>query len=150
MTKEKIDSFTGEYYFLSNFYMAPVSYNGWEYTNNEAAFQSQKTLSRTLRVQLFSGADPSEAKRQGRAIKLRPDWEEVKDETMYEIVYAKFSQNQDLKEKLLATGDKLLEEGNTWGDMIWGTVAGIGENKLGKILMRVRSELAEKDDREDK
>lgn len=48
-----INSFTGDYYFLSNFYMAPVSYNGWDYTNNEAAFQAQKTKNRRLRFQLF-------------------------------------------------------------------------------------------------
>ena len=62
---------------------------------------------------------------------------------MYEIVLAKFTQNPDLKEKLLATGDESLEEGNTWGDTIWGTVDGVGENRLGKILMRVRDELNE-------
>ena len=62
---------------------------------------------------------------------------------MYEIVLAKFTQNPDLKEELLATGDEHLEEGNTWGDAIWGTVDGVGENRLGKILMRVRDELNE-------
>lgn len=66
-----INSFTGDYYFLSNFYMAPVSYNGWDYTNNEAAFQAQKTKNRRLRFQLFSKASPSEAKATGRKIDLR-------------------------------------------------------------------------------
>ena len=74
---------------------------------------------------------------------MRSDWEEVKNKVMYEIVLAKFTQNSDLKEKLLATGDEHLEEGNTWGDTIWGTVDGVGENRLGKILMRVRDELNE-------
>lgn len=60
---------------------------------------------------------------------------------MYEICMAKFTQNEDLKEKLLATGNDILEEGNTWGDKVWGTVNGVGENKLGKILMKVREEL---------
>lgn len=60
---------------------------------------------------------------------------------MYEICKAKFTQNGDLKEKLLATGNDILEEGNTWGDRVWGTVNGVGENRLGKILMRVREEL---------
>lgn len=138
-----VNSFTGDYYFLSNFYMAPVSYNGWDYTNNEAAFQAQKTKNRRLRFQLFSKANPSEAKSAGRRIDLRSDWEEVKTQIMYEIVQAKFNQNPDLKEKLLATGDEHLEEGNTWGDTTWGTVNGIGENMLGKILMRVRDELRE-------
>jgi ribA/ribD-fused uncharacterized protein len=138
-----INSFTGDYYFLSNFYMASVSYNGWDYTNNEAAFQAQKTKNRRLRFQLFSKASPSEAKATGRKIDLRSDWEEVKDKVMYEIVLAKFTQNPDLKEKLLATGDEHLEEGNTWGDTTWGTVNGIGENRLGRILMKVRNELQE-------
>ena len=123
--------------------MAPVSYNGWDYTNNEAAFQAQKTKNRRLKFQLFSQASPSEAKAAGRKIDLRSDQEEVKDKVMYEIVLAKFTQNPDLKEKLLATGDEYLEEGNTWGDTIWGTVDGVGENRLGKILMRVRDELNE-------
>lgn len=60
---------------------------------------------------------------------------------MYEICKAKFSQNEELRDRLLATGDEYLEEGNTWGDRIWGTVNGICENRLGKILMRVREEL---------
>lgn len=60
---------------------------------------------------------------------------------MYEICKAKFTQNEDLKAKLLATGNDILEEGNTWGDRVWGTVNGVGENRLGKILMRVREEL---------
>lgn len=60
---------------------------------------------------------------------------------MYEICKAKFSQNEELRNRLIETGDEHLEEGNTWGDRIWGTVNGIGENRLGKILMRVREKL---------
>ena len=104
---------------------------------------AQKTKNRRLRFQLFSKASPSEAKATGRKIDLRSDWEEVKDKVMYEIVLAKFTQNPDLKEKLLATGNEHLEEGNTWGDTTWGTVNGIGENRLGRILMKVRKKLQE-------
>ena len=50
-------------------------------------------------------------------------------------------QNAELRIKLLETGNEHLEEGNTWGDRIWGTVNGVGQNRLGKILMRVREEL---------
>ena len=85
--------------------------------------------------------DPSTAKREGRRVTLRPDWEEVKYQVMYEICCAKFTQNRELREILLATGDEYLEEGNTWGDRIWGTVNGQGNNWLGKILMQVREEL---------
>jgi len=57
-------------------------------------------------------------------------------------VRAKFEQNPDLAAKLIATGDEELVEGNTWGDTYWGVCRGVGQNKLGKILMNVRQELA--------
>ena len=60
---------------------------------------------------------------------------------MTDIVKAKFEQNEDLQKKLLATEDAYLEEENTWGDRIWGTVNGVGANNLGRILMNVRKEL---------
>lgn len=135
-----INEFRGKYYFLSNFYIAPVIWEDVRYTNNESAFQSAKLTSRIER-QDFSELDPGAAKRKGRRVKLRHDWEQIKDQIMYEVCFAKFSQNEDLKMKLLATGDQYLEEGNTWGDKIWGTVNGKGQNNLGKILMRVREEL---------
>lgn len=133
-----VNEFRGKYYFLSNFYPAPVTYEGLTYSTNEAAFQSAKTF---LDRKRFTNLDPLSAKRLGRKVQLRPDWEEVKYNIMYEIVKAKFIQNPDLKEKLLQTGNQHLEERNTWGDKIWGTVNGTGENALGKILMKVREEL---------
>lgn len=138
--KKIINSFTGEYYFLSNFYEAPITYDGISYENNEAAFQAQKCFSYNER-KTFSSLNPSEAKRKGRRVILRSDWEDVKTDEMYKICKAKFSQNSDLKEKLLTTGNAELEEGNTWGDRIWGTVDGVGENRLGKILTKIREEL---------
>lgn len=135
-----IDSFKGKYFFLSNFYEAPVTWDGITYQNNEAAFQSAKVLDKHVREK-FSTLDPSSAKRKGRNVQLRYDWEKVKYDIMYEICLAKFSQNEELKIKLLETEDKYLEEGNTWGDKIWGTVNGKGQNHLGKILMKVREEL---------
>lgn len=135
-----IDSFRGDYYFLSNFYPAAVQYDGITYQNNEAAFQAQKCL--TITEQLgFADIDASSAKKLGRKVRLRPDWEQVKVRLMKEIVRMKFVQNPDLKEKLLATGDATLIEGNTWGDRTWGKVDGVGMNLLGKILMEVREEL---------
>ena len=139
-----INEFKGRYYFLSNFYNAPVTYEGLTYQNNEAAFQSAKVLSKQERS-LFTDLDPSSAKKMGRAVTLRRDWEEVKTQVMYEICKAKFTQNEDLRRKLLNTGTRNLEEGNTWNDRIWGTVDGVGENRLGKILMRIRKELRTSD-----
>lgn len=135
-----IGEFRGEHYFLSNFYNSKVSYEGITYLNNEAAFQSIKTLDPEERKK-FAFLDPSSAKRAGRKVSLRPDWEDIKLNVMYEICKAKFSQNAELAQKLLDTGDEELVEGNNWGDRIWGKVNGIGANNLGKILMRVREEL---------
>lgn len=135
-----INEFRGKYYFLSNFYSAPVEYEGITYQNNEAAFQSAKVTDFEVRKK-FANLDSSSAKRKGRHVRLRHDWEKVKFNIMYEIVKAKFEQNAHLKIYLLSTKDEHLEEGNSWGDKIWGTVSGKGQNNLGKILMRVRNEL---------
>lgn len=135
-----ISSFRNEYYFLSNFYQAPITYGGIQYQNNEAAFQAQKVLCDETKKE-FCNLSPNLAKRKGRKVQLRDDWEEVKFNIMHDIVKCKFSQNKDLRDKLLSTGDEYLEEGNNWGDRIWGTVNGKGKNHLGKILMDVREEL---------
>lgn len=139
-----ITSFTGGNHFLSNFYNETVEFEGLTYLNSEAAYQAMKCSDKSKRLD-FTNLNPSEAKRLGRdrSISLRKDWESVKEDYMYRIVLAKFTQHEYLKNYLIATGDAYLEEGNTWGDKIWGTVNGKGENKLGKILMRVRRELKE-------
>ena len=130
--------FRNEHYYLSNFYNAPVRYNGLTFKNNEAAFQAMKCPGRASEFCDLNGAD---AKRLGRNVRLRSDWSTVKERIMYEICLAKFMQNDELKRLLLATGDALLVEGNSWNDREWGICNGVGENKLGKILMRVRNEL---------
>ena len=139
---QKIDSFRGKYYFLSNFYPAEVIYKGLTFQNNEAAFQAQKTLNLEEKT-AFSDLDPRTAKHRGRHVRLRSDWEKVKDGIMEDIVRAKFTQNPKLGEQLISTGSAELIEGNTWNDRYWGVDArsGAGKNHLGKILMKVRSEL---------
>lgn len=133
-----ITSFKRKYFFLSNFYSAPVIYKDFRFENNEAAFQSTKCPER---MSEFCGLNPQRAKQLGRRVKLRPDWESVKFDVMYEVCLAKFSQHPDLRAKLITTGDAELVEGNTWGDRVWGVCGGVGENHLGKILMRIRKEL---------
>ena len=146
---EKIDNFRNEYAFLSNFYDAPVIYDGISYRNSESAFQAQKCANKEERIQ-FANLNPSEAKHLGRRIPLRKDWESVKLTIMKDIVRAKFLQNPELLEQLLETGDAYLEEGNDWGDRTWGTVNGQGRNLLGFTLMELRDELAaEFDNHED-
>lgn len=138
-----INSFRGEYGFLSNFYDCKVYYNGMMFKNSEAAFQAMKCCSEEEAL-TFQEHTASKAKYHGQLVKLRPDWEEVKLQIMEEIVRAKFVQNLPLAKKLVATGDAELIEGNTWGDTYWGvdTRKKKGENHLGIILMKLRSELA--------
>jgi len=136
----KIDNFREEYFFLSNFYPSKVKYDGIEYLNSEAAFQAQKCSRKSDRLE-FENLNPSEAKRLGRKVKIREDWESVKLDIMKNIIREKFNQNFDITLKLIETGDNYLEEGNTWGDKEWGVCNGKGKNLLGKILMEIRSEL---------
>ena len=86
---------------------------------------------------------PVQSKKAGRRVRLRPDWEEVKVGIMEQIVRAKFTQNEVLKWRLIATGEAELVEGNSWHDTCWGvdTKTGEGQNHLGRILMKVRQEL---------
>lgn len=138
-----ITEFRGNYAFLSNFYHAEVLYRGYWYANNEAAFQAQKTLSTRERQRfcIASMSNPTEAKRLGRKVTIRPDWEQIKLQCMYEICMSKFVQHPKLRNVLLATGESVLIEGNAWGDRYWGMVNGHGENHLGRILMDIREKM---------
>lgn len=137
----KVESFSGIFRFLSNFYSAPLMYRGIAYPTSEHAYQAAKTLNENSQMNISILGTPGEAKRYGKTVKLRPDWDEVKLRIMTEIVCAKFMQNPSLKEKLLATDDIILEEGNSWGDTYWGTCKGKGENHLGQVLMDLRDSL---------
>lgn len=139
---KEIMTFRGKYQFLSNMYSAPFEWDGRSYKNSEAAFQSAKSLDPAVRDE-FSGMTGVVAKREGKKVLLRRDWEAVKDGIMEEVVREKFIQNPDLLKKLIDTGDMELVEGNRWHDKYWGVdvVSGEGENHLGIILMKLREEL---------
>jgi N-glycosidase YbiA len=138
---QKIAEFQGPYRFLSNFYPATVEFEGITYPTVEHAYQSAKTLDINERKRIAALSTPSVAKSEGRKLALRSDWETAKFEVMERCVRYKFTHNPELGRKLLETGNALLEEGNTWGDRVWGVYQGQGENRLGKILMKVREEL---------
>lgn len=145
-----INQFEGKYEFLSNFYESTFTWRGNTYPTVEHAFQAAKTLDPIKRNLICQAPTPGRAKRMGRKVQLRPDWENVKEQIMYECVKAKFSQDMSLMLALLATGNEELIEGTTWCDNEWGNCSCPkcinieGKNKLGKILMRVRKELREK------
>jgi len=138
---EVIDRFRGEFDWLSNFFLCQVEFEGMNFSNVEAAFQAAKCLDMKERERFF-GLSGGQAKRLGRRVELRSDWEEVKIEIMRQVLKSKFTQNSELREKLIATGDTELIEGNNWNDTFWGVCRGKGRNHLGKLLMEVRAELA--------
>lgn len=137
-----INSFRERYDFLSNFYEAPIVYKGRRFGSTEAAYQAEKCKYEEEKDR-FCKMSPREAKKAGSLVDLRPDWEEVKDQVMYEVCYQKFSNHHDLKMKLLQTGSEELQEGNTWKDYYWGVCNGRGLNRLGQILMGIRKQLRE-------
>lgn len=136
-----IDSFRGEYHFLSNFYEHPITYDGITYRSAEAAYQAQKTLDINERLR-FSSIDAKTAKRRGKNLEhIRPDWDSVKLIVMYKIIKAKFG-DEPLRSKLIGTDNAYLIEGNWWGDRFWGQHNGIGKNYLGKLLMLYRKKIS--------
>jgi len=136
-----IAAFEGRHRFLSNFWPCEIPFGGKTYPSVEHAFQAAKTLDEDEREEIRLADSPGKAKKLGRKITLRPDWEEVKFEIMTELVRSKFIIHQDLRDKLIFTGGRELIEGNNWNDVVWGVCKGIGDNNLGKILMQVRDEL---------
>ena len=137
----KIKFFRGDAAFLSNFCLAQVFHDGIDYPTTEHAFQAAKTLDFHQRYEISKIETPGQAKRAGRKVQLRPDWEQVKNRIMWELTVLKFTNHPNLKKLLLATGNAELIEGNTWGDTYWGVCNGVGENHLGFILARVRANL---------
>lgn len=135
----KITSFSGDNRWLSNFWPSTVIYDGIAYPTVENAYQAAKTLDIEAR-KLIQYSTPSEAKKLGKTVSIREDWEQIKIDVMRKLLHQKFLQ-KDLREKLIATGDLELIEGNWWGDRFWGVCKGEGQNHLGKLLMAIRTEL---------
>lgn len=140
-TNTEIAQFSGKYRFLSNFWQVHIDYEGMIYPSVEHAFQAAKTVSQTDRIRIRQAPTSGEAKRLGRQVTLRNNWDTIKFTVMHRLVKQKFSDSGELQDMLLATGDRKLVEGNWWGDTIWGVCKGVGENHLGYILMAVREEL---------
>lgn len=136
--QNSIKGFFGDYRWLSNFEECKVFYEGLEYPSSENAYQAAKSLDAEVKLQ-FSRLSPSQSKKISKSIDIRPDWEQIKRDVMFQICLDKFTRNPELGTKLIETGDKYLEETNHWKDTFWGVCDGIGQNHLGKILMQIRS-----------
>lgn len=140
-----IDSFRGDHSFLSNFHKCKVEFEGMTYPSVEHAFQAAKNPDPDYRRSVAAVGSPVTAKRMGKKTALRPDWEEVKEGVMYELLLSKFS-DPGLRDKLIATGDAELIEGNNHWDRYWGVCRGERLNKLGKLLMQMREKLNNESD----
>jgi len=138
--KMTISDFRGEYRWLSNFYSCQIVLDGKIYPSTEHAYQAAKTLDENEREQIRIAPKFRDAKNLGQKVTKRSDWDEVKIAVMKECLRQKF-ERPDLREKLLATGNQKLIEGNTWMDQFWGICNGIGSNHLGKLLMALREEI---------
>lgn len=133
----KITKFRNENFFLSNFYQHDMYEDGIYYTSVESYFQAHK-LENPENYANIGRMSPLDARRVGRRVDLRADWEEIKVDVMRSGLKLKFS-DPSLMKKLLATGDAELIEENTWNDTFWGVCNGKGKNMLGKLLMEIRA-----------
>jgi ribA/ribD-fused uncharacterized protein len=143
MLFDEINSFQGKNSFLSNFYLSTFTDNeGREWPTVEHYYQAHKADNKKDFELVASSFSPGKAKRNGSKVKIRSDWNEVKNDIMFSALKMKFEQNPDLKKSLVYTGDALLIEGNTWGDTYWGYDINLkkGHNVLGKQLMILRDQ----------
>lgn len=133
----------GNHYYLSNFYEAKFIYKDILWPSVEHAYQAMKSDSKSVWEYVAKLKSPNEAKKFGRRVCLRRNWEDIKLSIMISCVRAKFTQNKNLKEMLVATGDQILVEYTWWGDTYWGVNTNYeGENHLGIILMEIRNEIS--------
>lgn len=135
--------FSGEYRWLSNFWPAQVVLDGESYPSVENAYQAAKTYP-SQRGQFLSctaGQAKRLGRRIGRSVEMRADWEQIKISVMRSLVEQKFAPGSSLGERLKATGDGNIIEGNNWGDVFWGVCNryGYGQNMLGRLIMERRA-----------
>jgi ribA/ribD-fused uncharacterized protein len=155
-----IDRFKGEHRWLSNFAISPIPAFGRLIDTVEHAYQAAKADSEADRDSILDLNTPGAAKRLGQKIPMRPDWEEIKSLVMLTLLRRKYTR-ADMMEKLLATEDQVLIEGNSWGDTYWGCIqekvsnvkmvhpdrrlsphkGWIGLNTLGRLTMEVRRDV---------
>lgn len=137
-----IDDFRFEYRWLSNFHLCEINYLGITYPSSEHAYQAAKFDDINIKMRFSSAINISckEAKRLGRKTGIIDNWDDIKLDIMEQILRIKFS-IPELSIELINTYPHQLIEGNSWNDTFWGVCNGVGENNLGKILMKLREDL---------
>jgi len=131
---------------FSNFYESPTYIDGKLYLTNEHYYQSQKFLDEKISERIRNAQNPMKVKELSHKYKdkIRPDWNNIKVDIMRKGIEAKFSNNMQLKMKLLLTGNAILVEDNI-SDNFWGSgVLSTGKNVMGKLLMEFRDNMIKK------
>jgi ribA/ribD-fused uncharacterized protein len=129
---------------FSNFALFPIDLDGKRWPTTEHYYQAQKFTDAELQAKIRKAEKPIIAKNLAdkHRDQIRPDWDAVKDDVMYRAVRRKFELHQELRDLLRATGDEDIAEAAPT-DYYWGVGReGTGQNKLGKIIERIRAELA--------
>lgn len=143
-----INSFRGEFFFLSNFYPSPVYAKGRVWPTVEHGFQASKSSDRHYLDLLSKTREPAAAKRLGRKVALPVYWWEAnRVGVMRHLLLQKFHPSRKEAHLLLATGDRELIEGNHHHDNFWGRCdctrcqTQPHHNTLGQLLMGIRAGL---------
>lgn len=132
---------------FSNFQPATiVDEMGITYPTVEHYYQAQKTYDRERRLRISVCETPAQAKKLGRSFPASPDWAERKERVMLAGLKQKFTLDTEHGRGLLHCDDPEITEFNTWCDTYWGrcicdTHKGMGSNRLGVLLMRIRDTL---------
>jgi ribA/ribD-fused uncharacterized protein len=132
---------------FSNLFRREFQFEGEIFPTAEHAYQAGKARKPEVRAWLMAAPTPALLAMAAHGLyywDISPGWSTKKFDRMKEILRAKYSQHEDLKELLLATGDARLVESATVDSAVnrlWGEVNGVGQNKLGQLLMEVRAEL---------
>ena len=128
---------------FSNFAPFAIDLDGTRWATVENYYQAQKFIDPDLRQSIGQAEQPIIAKTLADANKgaIRPDWDAIKDEVMYRAVRRKFELHAELRALLLATGEEDIAE-SAPSDYYWGVGReGTGQNRLGKMMERIRAEL---------
>ena len=141
--------------FGENGYLASYSPHGFYqegvyWKTVEHFYQAHKFEDEIVREMIIKAETPKEASKIGRCknYKIKENWEEIKCEIMFEAVLCKFQTHEDIRNKLLETGEEEIVE-ETVKENYWGCgPEKDGMNMYGKILCQVRKilrdELAKK------
>lgn len=141
------------YGWLGNMSPYPIIYKGKEWRTIEALFQSLRFSDENIIEQIRNEKSPMGAKMKAKSFKNFYSIKPLSDEDINNMkicLELKFNQHIELKNKLLKTGEHIIIEdiGTRRGirHEFWGAYKNeknewVGNNLMGKLLMRLRDEL---------